>query len=729
MPIKKDELHLRDIIRVVKKRRHILLAFLISVVALVSLATFIMTPLYEGTTKVMIEKMEGAGLTGGYSRDSYDPVFHETQFQLIKSRAVARRVVRGLSLEDNYDAIIGKTGQKASPLRFLAVELKALPGRIRSLFSASKKPKEDKVEDLSKEDKLAKIISEQIRVRPVEGSRIVNISYLSPNPELAALIANTTAKAYIEETLEMKLASTRNSLQWMTKKAETEAKKLRESEMELQRYMKENNIVTIENRMTVTPEKLSEINIQLLRAQSRRKELEALYQKVRKVGRNYRAATTVSAISSDPALQAIRAQIVETEKNIMELSNKYGPKHPLMVKVKGDLQVLKSKRNQEIDRLVESIKNEYELAYANERSLRSQLTNTKSEALLLNEKFIQYGALKRAVDTNRQLYDALMLKLKEKSITEETSPVNLWIVEEANVPMNPARPWVAANLLLALMIGSFGGLGLTFFLEYLDNTVKDPEDAEERLGLPVLTTVSRWRDTEKSLGQVVLNEPQSTFAESYRALRTAIQLSFPDCPPKRVLVTSSQPEEGKTTTAVNLAFALARSDNRVLLIEGDLRKPRFHKTLKINNARGLSSYLAGAADSQIVQKGPLPQMAIIPAGPIPPNPSELLASTRMKQLLDAMSKEFDFIICDSPPLLPVADTRILCRLFDGVVLLSKSGVTTYDILERSRKQLADIDARILGVVINGFDAQKSGYYHQDYYYSEKPKNSPAVSGN
>ncbi|OEU72234.1 MAG: hypothetical protein BA874_10450, partial [Desulfuromonadales bacterium C00003068] len=497
--------------------------------------------------------------------------------------------------------------------------------------------------------------------------------------------------------------------------------------LELQRYMKDNNIVAIEDRMTVTPEKLSEINIQLVRAQSRRKELEALYSKVRKLGHNYQAATTISAISVDPALQAIRAQILGTEKSIMELSNKYGPKHPLMVKVKGDLQVLNRKRNQEIDRLVESIKNEYELAQANEISLRAQLSSTKTEALLLSEKFIQYGALKRVVDTNRQLYDALMLKLKEKSITEETRPVNLWIVEEATIPSKPARPWVAMNLLLAAIVGGLGGLGLILFLEYLDNTIKDPEEVEARSGIPVLTTVSLWRDPAKSLDHAVWDDPHSSFAESYRALRTAIQLSFPNSPPKKILLTSSGMGEGKTTTSVNLAFALAHSDNRVLLIEGDLRKPRLHKMLKISNVKGLSSYLAGAADINIIQKGPLPKLAIIPAGPIPPNPSELLTSNRMNVLLDSMSKEFDFIICDSPPILPVADTRILSRLFDGVIMISKSGVTTYELLERSRKLLDDMGARILGLVINGFDAKASGYYHQDYYYGEDQDKSSVAT--
>jgi capsular exopolysaccharide synthesis family protein len=731
MPINKEELHLRDLIKVVKKRRHILLAFLLSVLALACLVTFVMTPLYEGTTKVMIQRSEGSDLTGSYQRNSFDPIFYETQFQLIRSRAVARRVVNTLSLQQNYDSFIGKTVEKTSPWRFVLTEIKNLFGWIRTAISPAESASQKEKGLLDKGDYLTKIISEQVRVRPVEGSRLVNISYLSPNPELAALIANTVAKAYIEETLDMKLSATRTSLQWMTKKAETEAEKLRQSELRLQQYMKDNNIVTVEDRMTVTPEKLSEINIQLVRAESRRKELEALYEKVKKIGRNYQAATTISAISIDPALRAIRAQIVETEKSIMELSNKYGSRHPLMVKARGDLRVLNSKRNQEIDRLVESIKNEYELALSNERSLRGQLSSTKTEALLLTEKFIQYGALKRVVDTNRKLYDALMLKLKEQSITEETSPVNLWIVEEAVVPLKTARPWVGMNLLFATVIGLFGGLGLILFLEYFDNTVMDPEAAEAKLGIPVLTVIEIWRDDHQKPEHVVWKDPQSVFAETYRSLRTSILLSFPDRPPKKILVTSSGMGEGKTTTSVNLAFALARSDKRVLLIEGDLRKPRLHKVLRIDNSKGLSSYLAGATDSHIIQKGPLPNLAVIPSGPIPPNPSELLSSNRMNVLLDSLSKEFDFIVCDSSPVLPVADSRVICSLFDGVILLSKAGVTPYDMLERARKQLVDSGARLLGLVINGFDAKKSGYYHQDYYYAyaeDKPKSPSANEG-
>jgi succinoglycan biosynthesis transport protein ExoP len=722
MVLKKQEMHLRDLLRVLQKRRRAFAGCFFSVVILVILVTFSLTPQYEGATKLMIEKVEGGDLIGGYRGRTVDPEFYETQFQLIKSRAVARRVVDTLDLVENYDALFGKTSGRLLPVKVLLPRVKDFARSVQALIFPKKEQEATDKEAQSRREKLAGMISEELKVRPVEGSRIVNLSFFSPNPELAALIANTTARAYIEETLEMKLDATRRSLQWMTKKAETEAVKLRKAEEDLQKYMKENNIVTIEDRMTVTPEKLSEINIQLVRGEARRKELEALYRQVRSAGTNYRAAETVSAISSDPALREIRTQIVEAEKALMELGNKFGPKHPVMQKTRGDLRVLESKRIQEIRRISQSIKNEYELALANERNLRSLLENTKSEALLLNEKFIQYGALKRVVDTNRQMYDALMLKLKEQSITEETQPINLWIVEKASVPLKPSKPWVAVNLLMGLLIGALGGIALAFFLDYLDNTIKDPEEAEEAFGVPVLGTIQLWKKAAEDLDNIVLKEPHSPVVEGYRALRTAIQLSFPDNPPKKILVTSSGMGEGKTTTAVNLALALAQSDSKVLLIEGDLRKPRFHKIFKIRNDKGLSNYLAGATDGQIIQKGPVPRLALISSGPIPPNPSELLVSNRMKNLIDSMSREFDFIICDSPPLLPVSDTRLLGRLVDGVVLVSKAGQTTYDLAGRSLKMLSDIGARVLGLVVNAHDVKKSGYYHQGYYdYYEAPE--------
>jgi capsular exopolysaccharide synthesis family protein len=728
MNLRRTDLHLRDLVEIVRKYRRSVLSFFVIVLGLVVLGTYAVTPLYEGEVKVLIQRVEGETLTGGSRGTGYEPEFYETQLQLIQSRAVAERVVDMLGLEKDYEGYLESARNNETFLQYSwQVAQGALRDARRMLFAASA-AKEEPGRN-SRGDWIVRHILDHLTVRPVEGTRLVTIRFLSPNRQLAAQVANTTAAAYIEETLELKMEANRRSLEWMSRKGELEAERLKKAEQSLQAYMKANDIVTLEDRVTVVPEKLSEINIQLLRAESRRKELGNLVAKIKRIGSDYRAAETINAITSDDALQAIRAQIVETEKNIMERSNKYGPKHPLMIKAQGDLQVLQRKKRQEISRIIQSIRNEYELARSNENMLRGKLSGTKSEALNLNEKFIQYKALKRVVDTNRQLYDALMLRLKEQSITEENRPVDLWIVETATVPRVPARPWKKANLFLGTVIGLMGGMGLAFFLDYLDNTVKDPEQAEALLGVPILGVVGVHHNRQHGPEEVLAREPQSVFAESYRGLRTAVFLSFADQAPRRILFTSSGVGEGKTTTSVNLAMALSQSNKKVLLVDGDMRKPRIHHIFKLSNSRGLSSYLAGASDGHIVQKTNQKNLFVITAGPIPPNPSELLVSDRLSVLLESLGGEFDVILCDSPPMLPVSDARLLSRLFDGVIMVTAGGRTTYEIADRAIKALRDVGARVLGLVINGLEMEKSSYYQHHYYHyynGKKESKRPAA---
>ncbi|RMF44026.1 MAG: polysaccharide biosynthesis tyrosine autokinase, partial [Deltaproteobacteria bacterium] len=558
---------------------------------------------------------------------------------------------------------------------------------------------------------LADMIAEQLEVRPFKNSRIVTISYRSPNPEFAARVANATATAYVEQTLNMKLDSTRLTLDWMTRKAEEERKKLDAAEKRLQAYMVANDIVTLEDRLTVTPQKLNQISSQLVNAEAKRKEMEAIYLQVKRLASRPDEAETLPAVASDPAMQTLRSEILQAEQKLRELSAKYGPKHPVMIKANGDLEVLKRKRDQEVERIVRSLKNQYDLAVSTEESLRAQLDRTKAEALNLNQKFIQYSALKREVDTNRQLYDALMLKIKEQSITKETQPVNLWIVEKAAVPEFPVSPNKKKNLLLGLIVGLMAGIGLAFFVEYLDNTVKYPEETEKALGLSVLGLVSLWKEKDAQLERVLLEQPRSTHSENYRALRTAVMLSSAEGAPARILVTSPGPAAGKTTTAANLAIALAQAEKKVVLIDGDLRKPRLHKIFKLANRHGLSNYLAGGSGEALLHKGPVDNLAVITSGPIPPNPAELLSSSRMAKLLDGLQKEFDVIVCDTPPLLNVADARILSRLFSGTILVVRARQTTFELAGKAVKALADVNAPVLGMVINALELKKSDYYY------------------
>lgn len=701
--MEEKEIHLRDYLKVIKKRRYTVYTFFTIVFVVVLIGTLSTTPVYKATAKVLIERVEPYNFSMMYPYyPPYDPEFYETQYQIIKSKSVALKVVNMLSLETTYE----------------------------NYFKDAKKVLAD-TKEKTKAEILADIITSGLVVTPVKNSKIVNVSFMSTNPDFAQVIANSVARAYVDELLEMRMSASKYSLEWMTKKAEEEKEKLEKAEKALQEYMRVNDIVTLQDKIAITPEKLSEFNAQLIKAETRRKELESLYGKVMAIGSNIKEAETIPAIASDPTVQSLRNQIIKAEQNIEELSKKYGKKHPAMIRAEEELRVLEQKKEQEIKRVIGTIKNEYELARSNEQNLRRMLASSKAEALSLNEKFIQYGVLTREVETNRQLYDALIKRIKEQSVTEEVQSVNVWIVEKAEKPKSPVKPRKALNLLLGIIVGLFGGIGMAFFFEYIDNTIKLPEDVEERLGISVLGVIPLLESKEESIIDLILKEPQSVYAESYKTIRTSILLSFADNPPKNVLITSMSQEEGKTVTSVNLAIAFARLGHSVLLVDADLRKPSVHTIFNLNNLSGLSTYLAGATtDLEVIFKEPLSNLTVIPSGPMPPNPSELLGSSRMHDLISNIKSRFDIIIWDSPPLMTVTDGLILSKLLDATIIVVKAGKTTYEIVSRGLKILkgrreTDVAARVIGVVINAFDIKKTDkdyyYNYYTYYTSEKSK--------
>jgi polysaccharide biosynthesis transport protein len=688
------EIHLRDYLRTLYKRRLTVLTFFIIVFVVVLIGALSATPIFEAATKVLIEKVElyNMSMMNPYGTP-YDPEFYDTQLQLIKSTAVAQKVVKKLNLDNAYEMYFPES---------------------KNMF-----PK-----DKPKTDILAEIIRNGIIVTPIKNTKIVNISYMSPNPDFAVLIANSVAEAYIEEMLEMRMSFSRYSIAWMTGKAEEEKRKLENSEKALQEYMRSHDILTLQDRIAMTPEKLTEFNSQMIRAETRRKELEALNNQIMRAGT--KNAETIPAITSDPTFQAMRTQIMTAEQNIEDLSKKYGKKHPSMIKAEEELKILQQRKNQEINRIIASIKNEYELARANESSLRSAVSSTRSEAINLNEKYVQYGVLAREAETNKQLYDALMKGVKEQSVTGELQNVRIWVIEKAKKPGAPVKPKKLMNVLLGLVVGLFGGIGLAFFFEYLDNTIKSPEEIEAKLGLPVLGIVPVMESTEENIEEIIMKDPQNVVSESYKTLRTAIMLSSANRPPKNILITSMGPEEGKTVTSVNLSLTIARSGYSVLLIDGDLRKPRVHSIFGLNNLSGLSTFLAGATnDIETVFKQPATNLTVIPSGPPPPNPSELLGSARMNELMRILNDKFDVIIWDSPPLLTVTDSLILSKILDGTIIVTRAGKTTYEVVRRGIRSMkgrrtGDMESHVLGIVINALDLKKSDYYYNYYNYYSSP---------
>jgi capsular exopolysaccharide synthesis family protein len=411
----------------------------------------------------------------------------------------------------------------------------------------------------------------------------------------------------------------------------------------------------------------------------------------------------------------VRGQLLRAEQNVSDLSKKYGQKHPAMIAARQEVESLERRKAAEVRRVVEAARTEFELALAHEEDLRQRLASSRGEAVVAGERLARYGELKRAVETNRQFYDTLMARAKEESLTQQLQGVQVFTLEPAEVPTEPDGPRAARTVLLGLVIGLVGALGTAFFVEYLDNTVRTPEDLEAKTGVPVIGVIPLTRGRGRTIEDAVLRDPRHVAAESYRALRTSILLSSEAGPPKSILVTSTAPEEGKTATAVNLAAAIANSGYSVLLVDADLRKPRVDKVLDLQNDEGLSHVLEGAK-ARPVATG-VENLSVLTSGPVPPNPSELLGSKRMEALVREMQGRYDLIVFDSPPILTVADGLVLAKKLDAVLFVARAERSTYDLVRRGLKVLGDLGVRPLGFVLNGYDERRSGSYYS-YYASE-----------
>src|SRR6202453_3743014 len=638
---------LGEYIRVLRKRKWTVLSCLITIFSLVAIASLKMTPVYEASGSIAINKPD-SGLVNfnnspTFSVDYYDPTEMETEVKILQSDLLALQVVKELAL-DRRPEFGGQTAALPSTLDLAPDPLQADTGRTTSLLSAFRG---------------------SLKVALAPNTHIIEVHYRSPDKELAANVVNTLMTTYTENNFKSRFDSTMQASDWLSKQLVDLQMKVETSQEKLVRYQKEHEILGIDDKQNITTAKLDELNKALTAAESERMDKESVYRLVQ-AGDTDTIASAATALDSAGAgtssasslLESLRAGEADLKIQAADLHTQFGPAYPKLAQINNQLKEIDIQLLVETKKVASKIKGQYTAAVQRETMLHDALEKQKQEANKLNESAIEYSLLKRDLDTNRQLYEGLLEKLKEAGVSAGLRSNNFRIVDVARVPTGPVEPNIPRNLSFAFTLGLTSGVGLAFLLEGLDNTVRTTEQAQMISGLPPLGMIPMGSRTPREVSNpkrlsiasskeavelVTQTRPNSQMAESYRALRTSLLLTNLGAPPKVIMVTSALPQEGKTTTSINTAVVLAQKGIRVLLIDADLRRPSIHKTLGMGPRSGLSNVLTGSATlEQTITRSPiLPNLSILPAGTPPPNPAELLASPNMRDVLEKLRGAYD----------------------------------------------------------------------------------------
>jgi len=706
------EPHLLDYLVILRKHQWLILTFLLTIVTVVTIASFKTKPIYVAAARVEVDK-EPQYLLPFQNPNSYDEFmdmenYIETQTKILQSETLAMQTIRGLDL-GRYPEFGGTSNASAWTHVGAGSQRPAILGAFLG----------------------------RLRVKRVPNSRLVEVEFESEDPQLTARVVNAHVQTYLEQNFRSKYDAVTQSSTWLSSELEEIRIKVEKSEDARLAYERQNKIWQIDEKQNITTQKLADLSRTVTEAQTHVAEKEALY-RMATSGNVY----ALPAAQGNPVFQNLLRQKAELEQRYSDAVSQYGPNFPRVQRLaaqKGEVDDDLAKAQKTIIEIVEA---DYNTSRERLELLQRALDEQKAEANDLGEKLVQYHILQHDADSNKQLYDGLLQKLKEAGITAGLRSSNIRVVDPALVPTSPSRPQRAQNILLAVLVGLVGGIGLALFREYLDNTVKSPDDIERLTGLPSLAVVPtlpgmnghhhggfprmahKAASQEATLGPRVEllahTQPKSQISEAFRALRTSLLLSQAEHPPQVILVTSALPQEGKTTAAVNLAVTLAQLGDRTLLLDADLRKPGVRRALNLTAGKevGLSSYLAGVSSlAEVVIPHPtIDNLEALTTGPVPPSPADLLSSHRMHEAIAELRRQFKFIVIDSPPVMAATDAVILSSLTDGVLLVVRSGQTPKEAFTRTRDLLAGVKSRLLGVVLNAVDSSAPDYYYSYRYY-------------
>lgn len=691
-------------VRIVFRRKWLILLVFAVVTAAVTLYTTRQPRVYAAQISLIIDPKEPRFLDSQIQDVNSDSTsnfwankeYLETQFKIIQSRAVSQRVVEKLGLGGDVD--------------FLGLSKLPDDARRREL--------------MAKMDAVA-LVQSKIRVEPIKDSRVSVIKIEDSEPNRAALLANEVAQAYIDEVLAQKLSLTENASKWLDERRDSLSESAKQSELALYNFRRQSDMLStsIDDRANMVSARLTSTSSALTDAQLRIAGLKARVAAIRNVQAQTGAvdrlwAEALPAARENVSLMKYKERVLLLRNECTDLETRYLDSHPKVMECRDKLASAEKEFARELSNLVISTEAELKEAMEKERNLQALFNEAKAEAFEVEKKKLELDHLKGESENTKRQYDSVFKRLKDIELSGLLRTSNVRVLDSARPMMGAIRPNVPQGVLIGIVAGLVLGIALALLLEFMDASVASQQEIEERLGLTFLgfvPTIPPPTAAGASRDLHMHREPKSLIAECTRSIRTNLLFMSPDKPFRRMLVTSSGPQEGKSTMVINLAIAMAQSGNKVLIVDTDMRRPRIHKAFGVPNDVGVSSLVVGEGKlDDAIKSTEVAGVFVLPCGPVPPNPAELLHTKAFADLLEQLGQRFDRVILDSPPVGAVADAVVLSTQVDGVVVVLKAGRTNRDMAMRTVRTLRDVKANLYGAVLNDVDLERSKY--GDYYY-------------
>jgi capsular exopolysaccharide synthesis family protein len=724
-----EEVHLRDYLNVLSRRKWMIISFLTMVFISTLILTLASPKIYRASAQLEVTPIDQK-ITKFEEVTATDPrayEFYQTQLELLKSPSLARRVIDRIELSEHpliAEQVLGK-GEPSTMARFKDWVRGLLSG-IAGSGGNKVQPARIEPEELE-ERALLSYFAGNLSVSPSrKWAMLITVSFDSPDRQLSRDVINALAGEMIQWRMEKKLEDSKLAREFLMKQIDRAKIDLEKAEEEMNRFARQSGIISLDSKLNSVYRQLEELNSSLAEAESELIGKRAAYRQAKEEGPD-----NLPQVMDSSLIAELKAEHARLRSHYEDQSVIFHDAYPAVKALKARMQSVELRIKSEEKKVFLSIENDYQAALKKVENLQNRLKEQEHKAVELNERATQYKITAREVETNKQIYQSLLERAKEIESMAGVSSSNIQIVDKALTPLLPHKPRVGRNLLLAIVIGLLGGMCLAFFVEYFNDSISDPEEIATRFNIPILGITPLVKTGDRPIEKVFVADPRSPLAESLRTAKVSIQLSGSEAHSKSILLTSTRPREGKSTLAANLSLAFYSTGEKVLLIDADLRNPRLHEIFDCETVRmsaGLSRYLAGISAENLVVHNGNQNLHLIPAGPVPPNPVELLASHRFRKLITTMQQRYDHIIIDAPPFLGFADILVMSQSVGGIVLVSSMGETTRTALRDFKKSIANCKGTILGCIVNKVNFNRSYGYHSYYKYYDSRQMDPVGSG-